>query len=167
MHRLSSGRVSVDSSVVVDFYLTNNLDILLAVFASRIVVSDFVEKELAEANIMLPDAEVVPLSTEEEWQFFNEVHKAKPGLGLGEIGALTVARSRSATVITNDRQARLAAEDLQIPVSGAIGVLECAVETGSLSGKAAVRILEDMIREGAWISKELVEMFRQKVLEQE
>jgi predicted nucleic acid-binding protein len=58
----------------------------------------------------------------------------------------------------------LAAEEEGIPISGAIGVLECAVEMESIQPKDAVAILEDMIREGAWISGELLELFRQRIL---
>jgi predicted nucleic acid-binding protein len=49
-------------------------------------------------------------------------------------------------------------------VSGAIGVLECAVEMESIRPTTAVAILEAMIREGAWISDELLELFRQRIL---
>lgn len=160
-------RVSVDSSVAVDFHRTGSTHLLQELFAGRILLSDLVERELAEAEIPIPEAEVVSLTTEEEWQFFHDVKRSRPGLGLGELGAITIAWARRATLLTNDKQARQAAEDLQIPVSGAIGVLELGVEIGRLSGKEAVEILENMIREGAWISEELVEMFRQKVLERE
>jgi len=34
----------------------------------------------------------------------------------------------------------------------------------SIQPNTAVAILEDMIREGAWISGELLELFRQKIL---
>ncbi|MDA2912544.1 hypothetical protein MYX77_01040 [Acidobacteriia bacterium AH_259_A11_L15] len=157
----------MDASVVADFHLTGSLELLLDLFAGRMLISDFVEKELAEADIQLPQAEIAPLTSAEEWQFLGDIRGNKPGLGSGELGALTVAQSHAATLLTNDRQARQTAEELQIAVSGAIGVLEYAVEIERISGGEAVRILEDMIREGAWISEELVEMFRQKVLERE
>ena len=78
--------------------------------------------------------------------------------------ALTVAKFRHATLLSNDKQARSAAEEEGIPISGAIGVLECAVEMESIQPNTAVAILEDMIREGAWISRELLELFRQGIL---
>lgn len=167
MHRLSSGNVSLDSSVVVDFYRTGNLELLRELFPGRMLMSDFVERELAEAAILLPEAEVVPLADEDEWQFLEDVRKSKSGLGMGELGALTTARSRRATLLTNDKQARQTVEELQFPVSGAIGILEFATEVGRLSGNEAVKILEEMICEGAWISEDLVELFRQRVFERE
>ena len=150
--------------MLVDFHLTGTVGLLQNLFLGHMLVSDFVEKELAEAAIRLPGAEIVPLTTEEEWEFFRAIRNDKPGLGLGELGALTIAWSRAATLLTNDKQARQTAEELRIAVSGAIGILEHGVEAEWLSGNEAVRILEAMIREGAWISEELVEMFRQKVL---
>ena len=85
--------------------------------------------------------------------------------GPAELGAITVAKFQNASLLTNDRQARQSADDFGIPVSGAIGVLEYGVETGELLGTDAVRILEEMVREGAWISEDLLEMFRRKMIE--
>jgi predicted nucleic acid-binding protein len=163
LHKLRSARVSLDSSVVVDFHLTGNLTFLEGLFAGRMLVSNFVTKELADADISVHSADVVVLSTDDEWDFFHDVRKRKQALGPGELGALAVAKFRHATLLSNDKQARSAAEEEGIPTSGAIGVLECAVEMESLQPNAAVAVLEDMIREGAWISDELLELFRQRI----
>lgn len=164
MHKLRSASVSLDSSVVVDFHLTGNLTLLEGVFAGRMLVSNFVTSELADADIQVDSAEPVVLSTDDEWNFFHDLRKRKQALGPGELGAITVAKFRHATLLSNDKQARSAAEEESIPISGAIGVLECAVEMESIQPAAAVAILEDMIREGAWISGELLELFRQRIL---
>jgi predicted nucleic acid-binding protein len=156
--------VSLDSSVVVDFHLTGNLPLLEGLFAGRMLVSNFVTNELSDSNVQVRSAEVVVLSADDEWDFFNELRKRKQALGPGELGAITVAKFRHATLLSNDRQARLAAEEEGVAISGAIGVLECAVEMESIEPKDAVTILEDMIREGAWISGELLELFRQRIL---
>jgi len=87
------------------------------------------------------------------------------GLGPGELGAITVAKFQNASLLTNDRQARQTADEIGMSVSGAIGVLEYGVEVGKLIGPDAVRILEEMIREGACIAGDLLEMFRRKMLE--
>ena len=164
MHKLRTASVSLDSSVVVDFHLTGNLPLLEGLFAGRMLVSDFVTNELSDSNIHINSAQVIALSTDDEWEFLYDLRKRKRALGPGELGAITVARFHHATLLTNDRQARLAAEDERIPVSGAIGVLECAVEMERLDPKDAVGVLEGMIREGAWISGELLELFRQRIL---
>lgn len=164
MHKLRTANVSLDSSVVVDFHLTGNLTLLEGIFAGRMLVSNFVTKELAEADIEVHSAEEVVLSTEDEWDFFHDLRKRKQPLGPGELGAITVAKFRYAILLSNDKQARSAAEEEGIPMSGAIGVLECAVELERIQPTAAVAILEAMIREGAWISDELLELFRQRIL---
>ena len=148
-HKLHTGSVSLDSTIILDSYLIGRVDLFLDLFAQRMLVSDFVSRELMQAAIELPGAETISLATDEEWQFFQQVRRRRPGLGLGEVGAITVARYHRATLITNDMQARQTAEELELPVSGSIGVLECAVELGIISGQEAVGLLQAMIREGA------------------
>src|SRR5213593_696697 len=126
------------------------------------LLSDFVEAELLEAAIHFEGVEVVKLETDQEWNFYARVRK--PGLGTGELGALTVAQFRQATLLTNDKPARQMADSLGIPYSGGIGVLEFAVQFGRLSGTEAVQILDDMIEAGARLSDDLVSNFRSRVL---
>ena len=164
MHRLSSGPVTPDTSVIVDFSLTNNVDLFRELFGGRILLSDFVESELAAADMELPGVDVVRIERDDEWTFFLGLRKTKPGLGSGELGALTVARFRSAILLTNDKPARQAAEALGIVYSGGLGVLEFAFEIGRISGEDAVHILDQMVVAGARISDDLVSSFRSRVL---
>jgi hypothetical protein len=91
-----------------------------------------------------------------------------PGAGAPfrtEIESLAnVSHFHDAVLVTNDRQARQAAEELNVSVHGGFGVLEYATEAARLSGREAVTILEEMIQQGAWISEELAELFKQRVL---
>jgi len=167
LHRLSSGDVSPDTSVIIDFSLTGNVDLLVELFAGRLLLSDFVESEFAAAEIQLTGVKIVKLETDDEWNFFNNLRKMKLGLGVGELGALTVARFRNATLLTNDKPARQTAEALGIPYSGGIGVLEFSCEAGRLSGKEAVQLLDDMVSAGARISENLIANFRRTVLKAE
>jgi predicted nucleic acid-binding protein len=164
LHRLATGKASLDSSVIVDFYLVGRIALLEELFSGRMVISDFVRQELIDANLQLTSVETVALSTNEEWEFFQKLRRDRPGLGPGELGALCVARSQGAILLTNDRQARIAAEESGISVHGGLGVLEYAVEAGRLSGPEAVKALEEMIGQGAWISEELAQQFRQRIL---
>jgi len=165
LYRLAAGAISVDGSVVVDFYLASEIALLEELFRGRLLMSDFVELELLEADIRLAAAQTAAFSLTEEWNFFADLRRRKPGLGLGELGALTVARFHNAILVTNDRQARSAVEEFEIPVHGGLGVLEYATEASHRSGAEAVRILEEMIRQGAWISAELAETFRNKAFD--
>ena len=165
MHLLSSGQFSIDSNVVADFFLVGKLDLLCELFQGRLLASDFVLNELEEASIKLPCADAVTLSAEEELALFDAIRKNNPPLGAGEVGALTIAKLRKCGVITNDSRARRAAEELRIPASGTLGVLEYAVDADRISAEEAVSILEQMIQAGAWFSDELVRMFRTRILE--
>jgi len=165
LHKLSLPAVSVDSSVVIDFHLTSSLPLFEELFAGRMLMSDLVEEELTTSDMKVLGAEVVMLTQDAEWEFFGEVKRKKPGLGYGELGAITVARFRRACLLTNDRQARQTADEMGIPVSGAIGILEYAAEANKLSAQDAVKLLEEMVRRGAWISEDLLELFRRKMIE--
>ena len=99
-----------------------------------------------------------------ELQLFADIRRNNPPLGAGEVGAIPVARLHKAGLISSDRQARKAASELGIAVFGSLGILSYAVESGTISGEEAVRILSEMILAGAWLSEELVEAFRRDVL---
>lgn len=166
MPPLDTGELSFDANSVVDFVKTATLPILDSLFRGRALVSDFVANELAAAEIHWPGAQVVSLNTEAELQLFEDIRRNNPPLGAGEVGAIAICRLRGARLISNDRQARRAAEELGISVSGSLAVLRHAVESDLISGEEAVRILAEMILAGAWLSDELVEAFRRHVLKQ-
>jgi len=164
LHPLEQGEYSFDSNSVIDFFKTATLPLLDSLFAGRALLSDFVVRELADAQIEWRQAQVIPLSTEPELQLFDDIRRNNRALGSGEVGAITIAKLRRAGLISNDRQARNAATELNIPVSGSLGILNYSVQVGQISGEEAVRILTQMILAGAWLSEELVEQFRRDVL---
>ena len=164
MHPLDSGEFSFDANSIVDFVKTATLPLLDRLFEGRALISDFVVNELAAASIEWKQAQVVVLGDESDLQLFEDIRRKNPPLGAGEVGAITVARLQGAGVITNDRQARRVAGELNIPVSGSLGILRHAVEITIISGEEAFRIVSAMIVEGAWFSEELVESFRKDVL---
>jgi predicted nucleic acid-binding protein len=161
---LDSGEFSFDANSIVDFAKTTNLPLLDQLFDGRALVSDFVVDELAAASIEWKLAKVVTLANESELQLFEYIRKNNPPLGSGEVGAIVVARIHKAGLISNDRQARRAASELGIPVSGSLAILRYAADRSVVSGEDAVRILSEMIMAGAWLSDELVEAFRRDVL---
>jgi predicted nucleic acid-binding protein len=164
LHPLNSGEFSFDANSIVDFVKTANLPLLDRLFERRALMSDFVVNELAAASIEWKGAQVVVLAEESGLQLFEDIRRNNPPLGAGEVGAITVARLRGAGLITNDRQARRAAGELGIPVSGSLAILRYAVDSTIISGEEAVLILSEMIVAGAWLADELVESFRRDVL---
>jgi predicted nucleic acid-binding protein len=163
---LDEHEVSFDANVVADFELTGNTHILEQVLKGRMLISDFVQDELRRANINFSPARVIALTTEEQLELLEELRQGHPGLGLGELGAITVARVRTAVLASNDGQARKAAIEVGVQVSGSLGILEHGVSTGHIEPRKAVQVAEEIIAAGAWISEDLVDMFKIRVMSQ-
>jgi predicted nucleic acid-binding protein len=71
-------------------------------------------------------------------------------LGKGEVSCLALARCRRMTVVTDDRAARRACEDLKVRYTGTIGILQAAVRDGHLALAEADAVLDRMIAAGFW-----------------
>ena len=69
-------------------------------------------------------------------------------LGAGEASCLAVAVHRQGRVFTDDRDARKVAAQLQIPVSGTLGILVRLIDREHLSVEEADNILSIMIEAG-------------------
>lgn len=167
MHLLEEGELSFDANSVVDFSMTGRLSLLDGLLGARALLSDFVVSQLEDSRITWPQAQVVGLREEAELELFHTIRRNNPSLGIGEVGALTVAHLRRAGLISNDRQTRRAATELAIPVAGSLAVLRQAVETAEMTPEEAAATIEEMITAGAWLSHELVEAFRRDVLKVE
>jgi len=161
---LEESEVSFDVNVATDFELTGNALLLQQLFPERILISDFVQAELGKANITFTVARVIELTTEDHLNLFEQLHSRNPRLGLGEIGAIAVAQIRHAVLASNDGQARSAATEIGLAITGSLGILEHAVTFGSIEAVRAVSIAENMILAGAWFSEELIDLFRARVL---
>ncbi len=66
----------------------------------------------------------------------------------GEAACLAVAAARGGRVMTDDRDARKIAVELQIPISGTIGILIRLVDLGRLTILDADEFLSEMIERG-------------------
>ena len=66
----------------------------------------------------------------------------------GEAACLTLAHHRGWAFLTDDKQARKAAKELGIIVSGTLGVLIQAVKRGLLEDASGNKLLRDMIARG-------------------
>jgi predicted nucleic acid-binding protein len=156
---LDDDPVSIDANVVADFAVVGRIDILCTLFSGRLLLSDFVIAELARAAIVIDFAEEVNLAGDdlESFQSLRDQHRS---LGLGEVGAICVARLRGAMVVTNDKDARRLATTLRLDVSGTLGILQHAVRKGTLTGPEAIQILSDMLEKGSWFGANLVQEFK-------
>ncbi len=163
MHLLEAGEYSLDANVVVDFYKADHLPLLSRLLPRRLLMSDLVAAELAEADIYYPDPAVIKFDSDEAWELFGEIRSSVGSLGIGEIAALVVAKLNGVGILTNDWHARKEAGVLGIEVVGSLGLLEDAVDLGFLSPATACSTLDRIICAGAWISKELVAAFKDQM----
>lgn len=165
MSPLHDREASLDANVILDFHLTGNTVVLEHTLTGGILVSDFVEAELTKSDAAPPPAaQIVHLTTEEQLNFFDQLRRTYSRLGAGELGAIAVAHFRRAVFVSNDGQARSAATELGVELSGSLGLLQSAVTSSTITATRAVQIMEEMVLAGAWFSDELIEIFRASVL---
>lgn len=69
-------------------------------------------------------------------------------LGSGEASCIACAIHRGGVVVTDDRAARAACKDFDIPVTGTIGIMLALVRAEKLSVNDADTVLLEMIRQG-------------------
>ena len=69
-------------------------------------------------------------------------------LGQGESGTIAAAKHRQGVAVTDDLAARRTCVDLNVPVSGTIGILLAAVRDGQLIWAEADALLRKMIAAG-------------------
>lgn len=133
--------VVLDTVVLSNFAASDSLDLLDAVLGRPVTVPA-VRRELhrgSQEGYQFADRAVAVVG--------DEIPVVRPPERLaarfrrdvdsGEAGALAVAIDRNGTVATDDRAARKAGREEGVPVSGSIGILAYAVETGELSAGTA------------------------------
>lgn len=69
-------------------------------------------------------------------------------LGKGEASSIAIAYHRKYSFLTDDKDARVVAQSLQIPVSGTIGLLVKLVQKKACTEHEAERLLHSMIEHG-------------------
>lgn len=140
--------VVLDTTVVSNLARTDDLA-LLTVFDERIVTVSTVIDELQtgideHGYTFLRRA----LDTLEVVEGESDPDESLATLDPGETHALHVACEREGSLATDDRAARNAANDLDIPVTGSLGVLARAVHGGALTRDDADERLQQWIEAG-------------------
>ena len=69
-------------------------------------------------------------------------------LSKGEASCIAVAKEQSTIVVTDDRAARRQCTQMDIPITGTIGILKASLLEGFINRKQANDILQKMIRSG-------------------
>ena len=70
---------------------------------------------------------------------------------VGEAALLTWARTHGATVILDDRDARILAKEEGIPLRGSLGLLASGIREGMLTMEEAVDLIDEFRDAGAWL----------------
>jgi predicted nucleic acid-binding protein len=143
--------VLLDNTVLSNFALVESLDLLARAVVPHAATTGHVIREF-EAGIVtrrLAPAELgwlpqLTLSSEEQRAY----ERLAQRLNAGEASCLAVAGSRSGKVLTDDRDARIVAGRLGIPISGTLGVLVQLIEIQEVDLQSADRLLARMISEG-------------------
>ena len=69
-------------------------------------------------------------------------------LGKGEASCIAIAKEQSAIVVTDDRSARRQCSQMDILVTGTVGILKASLLDGHINMNQANDILQKMIRSG-------------------
>ena len=142
----------LDNTVLSNFASVERMDLLYRVVGRGAVpLQVFQELQQGIKKGLLPPVDVSRLQvlepTPEEEVDYNRLRQK---LNRGEAACLAIAAHRKARVLTDDRDARILAGRMGIPVSGTLGVLVQLVRSGSSTLDEADRLLEAMIRQGYW-----------------
>ena len=141
----------LDNTVLSNFALVGRADLLHAVFANTASITEQVAAEFQAgvASGRLPHTDlswlpVVGLAVQ-ELLVYQELRKH---LNAGEAACLAWAAHKECIVFTDDRDARELASQMQIPVSGTIGVLLRLNDLGRISITEADALLRAMVAHG-------------------
>jgi predicted nucleic acid-binding protein len=140
----------LDNTILSNFALIHRVDLIrLALGEAATVEEAFAEHQ---AGVRL---ERIPAS---DWSWLTvlqlvgseraEYERLRIFLNAGEAACLAVAGARGYRVFTDDRDARELAIQMQIPISGTLGILIRLVEQNQVSLTDANRHLKDMIAAG-------------------
>ncbi len=132
---------------------------LLPVLYGRILVPDIVYEEVVKEGDLLPGSAelrgadwIERIPHDPDAPLF-QILRAQ--LDSGEAAAIWVAAERRGSlVLSDDRPARLAAEQLGLGVRGTLGVLVEAKRRGEIGEVAPV--ITELRRQGVWLSERLI-----------
>ena len=146
-----------DSVTLSNFALADGLDVLAARYRGHGFVTTQVVDELTRGVtagyaplagcLVLVDKGILrPVSLDQAERItFGQL---VAHLGQGEAGTIAAAKHRQGVVVTDDLAARRTCADMDIPVTGTIGILLVAVRDRQLTMVAANELLHRMITAG-------------------
>ena len=146
-------RYAFDAVVLSNFALADGLDVLQRRYAGRGVVPAEVWDEIAagvarglsalqRVDDLLPDKtfSLVSLTAPERVRY----RELRQSLGSGEAACLAWSQARAATVVTDDRRARVSCRAAGLPFTGTIGILVASVRDGTMTAVRGEELLRQM-----------------------
>jgi predicted nucleic acid-binding protein len=151
--------VVADAGPIIHLSLIGHLDLIPALFG-RVVVPRRVYEEVVRSEGGMPGSDELRNAT---WADLHEgdvrpelVRLLESHLDFGEAAAIALALDLGADmVLSDDRQARLAAERLELRVRGTLGILLEARRQGRIPELAP--LLNELRSKGVWLSGKLIE----------
>lgn len=155
----------MDSCILIDLIQLDRLDLIKKIWDGKLLVSSsIINKELAgysKKNLDLK-LEEFPINTEEQYLFLLELQKNFPGLSISDCEAILIAKVTGNVCATNDLEARKVCKKYYVDFIGLIGILELNIKFGHLDFPKSLLILENAIKNGCYISGELIKNFKEK-----
>ena len=146
-------RYAFDAVVLSNFALADGLDVLQRRYAGRGVVPAEVWDEIAagiarglsalqRVDDLLPDKtfSLASLTAPERVRY----RELRQSLGSGEAACLAWSQARAATVVTDDRRARVACRAAGLPFTGTFGILVASVRDGTMTAVRGEELLRQM-----------------------
>lgn len=141
----------LDNTVLSNFALVDHINLLPSALGNQCATTSQVinEYQTGVTKGILPVIfwewlEIIELSQEEMILFQGHLKR----LNAGEASCLAAATHRNGRILTDDRDARKLAAQLNIPVSGTLGILLRLVQENTLSMGEAEQVLAEMIAKG-------------------
>ena len=138
----------LDNTVMSNFAVVERPDLLRIAFDDQLATSRQAFDELTTGvrRGKLPDLDwswlpIWSLQAEERLRY----NQLLSNLNVGEAACLAMALYRGCQIVTDDRDARELAHQLQIPLTGTLGTLIRLVDIGSLNPDKADLLLKRMI----------------------
>jgi predicted nucleic acid-binding protein len=150
-----------DTTVISNFAYANRLDLLKSVgnTCTTMEVMDELQASKIEGVLQIGFSnrfiEILEMDKDERDTFIRLNSK----FGRGEASCLTIALHRSAGILTDDLDARRFAQRGGISVSGSIGILVKAIESGKISREQGNDLLRIMIVNGFYSPVETLDQF--------
>lgn len=142
----------IDTSIFSNFAKCDAVDLVRDQFGKTLRATSYVKTEITR-GIQTNRIPKVPhgwlramtLRYPEERNLFRNLSRR---LGKGEASSIAIAYHRKYSFLTDDKDARVVAQSLQIPVSGTIGLLVKLVQKKACTEHEAERLLHSMIEHG-------------------